>query len=444
MARPSQPKKSSQRSAKRKDDISSLKTEVLKLRLQALNLPITGSRADLIAALQNATSSGSRTRSSAPQASSKATGRVSKRSKGSKAATSRTKSKQTVTAAKHREQNPESSSDTESEASSRHHESDEDDLSDANLSADDLLKSSGRAGGLNTGSNALTAEHLQSVIQETVESTVHAALAQQNQLYGRSSVAARTANPLSPYRAPGAATPLGLNRPLDRNLEDRILRGEYVDFTLLLPDSISQSQVPDLQFRLADSSPGPLGSPITMVRKRKPTIDSFQKWIDAFTAYMVVIVSSYRRRSVELLKYQQIISLAATKFRGSAWLSYDEQFRRRAAHDLTRSWDQIDLELWAITFSGLAKPHCSHCSSPHHLQGDCPLADQSRHSQSRRGINSYCYDFNRPSGCSRRPNCLFPHVCSRCSSSSHSFHACPQRSNNSGARNSANGDRPKK
>ena len=225
MARPSQPKKSLQRSAKRKDDISSLKTEVLKLRLQALNLPITGSRADLIAALQNATSSGSRTRSSAPQASSKATGRVSKRSKGSKAATSRTKSKQTVTAAKHREQNPESSSDTESEASSRHHESDEDDLSDAGLSADDLLKSSGRAGGLNTSSNALTAEHLQSVIQETVESTVHAALAQQNQLYGRSSVAARTANPLSPYRAPGAATPLGLNRPLDRNLEDRILRG---------------------------------------------------------------------------------------------------------------------------------------------------------------------------------------------------------------------------
>ena len=394
MARPSQLKKSSKRSAKRTDDISSLKTEVLKLHLQALNLPITSLRADLIAALQNATSSGSRTHLSAPQAGSKATGRVSKRSKGPKVALSRSKSKKTVTAAKHWEQpHAEPSSDTESVASSCHQESDdEEDLSDAGFSADDFLKSSGHPGGHNTGSNALTTEHLQSVIQKTVESTVHVALAQQNQLYDQSSVAAKTANPLTPYRVPGAATPLSLDRPLERNLADRILRGEYIDFTLLLPNSISQSQVPDLQFRLADLSPGPLGSPITMVHKKKPTIDSFQKWIDTFTVYMVVIVSSYPQRSVELLNYQQIISLATTKFRGSAWLSYDEQFRRRVAHNLTRSWDHIDLELWAITFSGLAKPHCSHCSSPHHLQGDCPLADQSRRSQSHRGINSYCYD----------------------------------------------------
>ena len=150
---------------------------------------------------------------------------------------------------------------------------------------------------------------------------------------------------------PGLATPLGLNRPREKTSEDRILWGEYIDFCCLLPDSLHQAQLPDIHFRLADSSPGPMGSPITMVRKRKPVIESFQKWIDAFTTYMLVIVAAYPRRSLEMLKYQQIISLAATKFKGFAWLSYDEQFCRWAAHDLTLSWDKIDLELWAITFS---------------------------------------------------------------------------------------------
>ena len=42
--------------------------------------------------------------------------------------------------------------------------------------------------------------------------------------------------------------------------------------------------------------------------------------------YMLVIVTAYPRRALELIKYQQIISRAVTKFKGLAWLSYDQQF----------------------------------------------------------------------------------------------------------------------
>lgn len=42
------------------------------------------------------------------------------------------------------------------------------------------------------------------------------------------------------------------------------------------------------------------------------------------------------------------------------------------------SWEQVDLELWTITFSGLAKPHCLVCSSPCHCQTNCPSTDRSR------------------------------------------------------------------
>ena len=154
------------------------------------------------------------------------------------------------------------------------------------------------------------------------------------------------------HRRPGSAAPVGLNCPLEQKLQNKILRGEYIDFSLLLPDSLAWPQAPDIQLRVDDSSPG--SSPVTMVRKRKPIIDSFHKWLDAFTAYALVIVSSHPRRSLELFQYQQIISRAASKFQGTAFLAYDEHFRRQAANDLRISWDQVDIELWTATFSGLA------------------------------------------------------------------------------------------
>ena len=54
MARPHASKRSTQGPTTRKENLSSLSTEVLRLRLQALNLPIAGSRAQLISALKRA------------------------------------------------------------------------------------------------------------------------------------------------------------------------------------------------------------------------------------------------------------------------------------------------------------------------------------------------------------------------------------------------------
>ena len=207
-----------------------------------------------------------------------------------------------------------------------------------------------------------------------------------------------------------------------RSLEEKILRGEYVDFALLLPDSLTHPQAPNLQFRLEDSSPGSAGTPITMVCKKKPVIDSFHKWVDAFTTFMLVVVNTYPGRAAELIKYLQIISRAEAKFRGLTWGHYDEQFRRHAAHDLSLTWGLVDLELWTVTFSGQAKLHCFLCSSPYHGQGDCPIADPARRS-SRGPSSSHCFNFNKLNGCSCVA-CQFPHVCSCCRSPTHPVTRC--------------------
>ena len=211
----------------------------------------------------------------------------------------------------------------------------------------------------------------------------------------------------------------GSQLPLEQNLQDKILRGEYSDFSLLLSDSLARPQAPDIQLRVDDLIPG--SSPVTMVCKRKPVIDSFYKWLDTFTAYALVIVGSHPRRSLELFKYQQIISRGASKLQGTAFLAYDKHFRRQAASDLRISWDQVNIELWTVTFSGLAKPHCLVCSSPHHSQSSCPNADPFHQSHKNGPV---CFRFNRSSRCNSHP-CPFPYVCRRCRSADHSIVACP-------------------
>ena len=77
-------------------------------------------------------------------------------------------------------------------------------------------------------------------------------------------------------------------------------------------------------------------------------------------------------------KYQQIINRAVTKFKGLAWLLYDQQFHCCAAYNLSQSWDKVNLNLWTVTFMGLARPHCNVCSSPYHAEDECPSAELNR------------------------------------------------------------------
>ena len=133
------------------------------------------------------------------------------------------------------------------------------------------------------------------------------------------SAAFTTTTPL-PCRQ-GAVMPLGLQRPLDNTLEDKILRGEYIDFSLLLPDSLSQPEAPKIKLRLDDSIAGPTSS-LTMVGKCKPVINTFHKCLDTYTSYMLLPVALYPQHSLKLLKYQQIISRAATKFKGLTFFAY--------------------------------------------------------------------------------------------------------------------------
>ena len=347
---------------RKQNDLAPLSTEVLHLGLQALNLTITGGKATLISRLNLATGTKQPRSTSNSQAGRARTKRLAPKSRPYRA---------TLTAAP--AESPNEQADLENpgdDSSSVASGGDLDEIMEEFSS--DVSPDPVQAG-------PFTAVQL-AAIQDTVRSSLDQALQSFSWSLGHDQQPG-TFNTL--HRRPGSAAPVGLNRPLEQNLQDKILRGEYIDFSLLLPDSLARPQAPDIQLRVDDSIPG--SSSVTMVRKRKPVIDSFHKWLDAFTAYALSMVGSHPRRSLELFKYQQIISRAASKFQGTAFLAYDGHFRRQAANDLRISWDQVDIELWTVTFSGLAKPHCLVCSSPYqcHSVGVIPK----KHSNEWRTIN---------------------------------------------------------
>ena len=125
-----------------------------------------------------------------------------------------------------------------------------------------------------------------SVNQETVSCSVREAMLA---FHHRDISPWSIADPRTPSPSlSNVATPLVLDRPLDKTLEDNILCGEYIDFSLLLPDNIYRSQSPALQIRYGDSSPGSQGSPLTLVKQKKPVIDSFHKWPSRLTCWLLL------------------------------------------------------------------------------------------------------------------------------------------------------------
>ena len=213
MARPRVSKRSAQGPTTRKENLSSLSTEVLRLRLQALNLPIAGSRTQLIGALKRAATLAS---SRPPKQT-----RTSKRSRGHlvPATTSRAKAKDRAA--------PDDSLVDGEESDSAISDQDDKDPTPVEQpihTVDDLLRAPEPA---QTSSSPFTSDQLR-VIQNTVQSSLSQALLD-GQIRSRTS--ASQVQPRPQLRPSGTASPMGLHRPLEKNLEDKISRGEYIDFT---------------------------------------------------------------------------------------------------------------------------------------------------------------------------------------------------------------------
>ena len=65
-------------------------------------------------------------------------------------------------------------------------------------------------------------------------------------------------------------------------------------------------------------------------------------WAQCFASYIRVVATTEPERVAELLGYMINIIRAKQDFEGSAWVTYDDTFRRQAANNKQKIWSNIN------------------------------------------------------------------------------------------------------
>ena len=206
----------------RNDDLTKLSGEVLRLRLEQLNLPITGTRPRLIERLRAPTTPAPARPKRRPS-----------RGRGNKNVAAPVSHPRVHTRKPRTVEAPEPTAEGQLSDSDEY-------VSDAGSSVGELFEErmeDFEPDQAHDRDLVFTPAQL-AAIQDTVSSTVQAALSSFPNCEAPARMYLDQSTP-SP-RSQNVATPLDLNRPMDKSLEDKILR----DFCLLLPDTIYRSQSP--------------------------------------------------------------------------------------------------------------------------------------------------------------------------------------------------------
>jgi hypothetical protein len=219
-------------------------------------------------------------------------------------------------------------------------------------------------------------------------------------------------------------SPIGFHVSLA--VKERIWRGEFIDFSLLLGSNNGDQNVNQLR-GLSISA----GGALTLAPQSQRKIVTIEQWTDAFLVFMAIYTLRHPEKSQELIKYLTVIREAARKFSGSGWSEYDQHFRMRQAAMPHRSWSILDGELWYL----ILVPSAQAAQQRHQVLNErgsfrtgrgggafrasaddsLPRGGMSGRSSGRPAFQPIgrCYSYNRASGCSA-VNCRYRHVCLRC------------------------------
>ena len=142
--------------------------------------------------------------------------------------------------------------------------------------------------------------------------------------------------------------------PLTHRIPDKVKKqiwaNEYVDFAILLNNSLTQSDE-HYTFRVEK---GECGKPaLTLApNPKRQTVKSINQWVSAFQVFVAIYSEKVPQDTPALMKYGSVIRELATL--GANWKFYDENFRS-IRQTQGAPWDQIHAELWLRSHSFRAK-----------------------------------------------------------------------------------------
>ena len=171
---------------------------------------------------------------------------------------------------------------------------------------------------------------------------------------------------------PNPQVSLGYGIPsIPQKTRDRILAGEYIDFTDLPP---AKGKTCPLSLPASEGN-------IIMVNafdlmQQKKLIPDIGTWVQCFTIFAGVICSQSPGRLPDLLGYLYQITRASQRYKWPAWVIFDQNFRQEVADRGSTELAHLDPTLYAQCFNGQTKEGsawCHHCHSLEHSSDTCPL-----------------------------------------------------------------------
>ena len=218
---------------------------------------------------------------------------------------------------------------------------------------------------------------------------------------------------------------------------DKILAGEYIDFTELPPAKGKFKSIPS-------TVEGQMGvvQAADLLESRQ-LIPDLATWVQCFGVYTVVITSKDPSCMKNMLAYLALIAKFSQKYRWPSWVIYDQNFGQEAAEKGCKDWSKVDPSIHAQCFTGASisqENWCKRCYSIDHASDNCPIKPYAA-SRKREGPlqvsappkkrpaphsnPAVCRKYNLYNGdCKFGEACKFQHKCEKCGEHGHPVSKC--------------------
>ena len=133
---------------------------------------------------------------------------------------------------------------------------------------------------------------------------------------------------------------------VDSTLQEKIRRGEYIDFTRLLPRD--KQVYDDHHLELVYKGGQTYFVPAGERDGSSSSINSFHKWELAFRVFSNVYLKEHPERATELVQYNHIICTAASVYVWENVYTYDREFHMHMSNFPQRSWTLILQQAWTM------------------------------------------------------------------------------------------------
>ena len=217
-------------------------------------------------------------------------------------------------------------------------------------------------------------------------------------------------NPNVPVMALMDQDYLVVGNHVDEATQFKIIAGQYVDFSKLLPKDKLFSD--DDKLELVIKNGKTYWSPVSDA----VTINNFTRWEQAFRVYSNIFTRGHPQKSGELIEYNQVIYSIAQTYIWENVYAYDKEFRlHMARHHPNRSWAIILQQAWSMNLRDRLPNHLGNQSgqaplTPNYQSGGKPRTD-------------YCKRYNKGK-CTLGSGCMFKHRCSYCDKFGHGVLVC--------------------